>query len=146
MTQPGVRLPVLSTSPGIALVAFAPPQVRDHILETAKIARFTEYTVLDRGELKQIVHDARRLGYAVARRWMSPDATGIAVPILADDGTAFAALSVTVPSATGTPSDLLAALHTTARGISRALLSGSRHSDPRIVLLMRQIRNATQLP
>lgn len=146
VTQPGVRLPVLASSPGIALVAFAPPPMRDHILETARITRFTEHTVVDRAVLKQTVHEARRLGYATTRRWMSLDATGIAVPILADDGIAFAALSVTVPFAIGAPSDLLRALHTTARAIARAFLSRNRQPDPRTALLMRQLRNSTRFP
>ncbi|GAF44341.1 IclR family transcriptional regulator [Rhodococcus wratislaviensis] len=143
VTQPGVRLPALASSPGMVLVAFAPPDVRERILEEAKVTRFTEHTVVDRTELARIVYETRRVGYVVARQWISPDATGIAVPILSDDGTALAALSVTTPFGVGVPSDLLPALHTTARGISRAFLAGSGHTNPRLTLLMQQIRHAT---
>lgn len=145
VTQPGVRLPALASSPGIVLVAFAPQEVRERILGSGTVTRFTEYTVVDRAELVRIVHKTRRLGYAVARRWISTDSTGIAVPILSSDGTALAALSVTTPFGSGVPSDLLPALHTTARGISRAVLAGSRPSDPQVTLLMQQIRRATEI-
>ncbi|WP_370937512.1 IclR family transcriptional regulator [Amycolatopsis sp. cg13] len=143
VTQPGVRLPALSSSPGIVLVAFAPPGVRDEILSSAKIVRFTEHSVVDRAEVARIVHEARRVGHVVARRWISLDSTGIAVPILADDRTALAALSVTVPFAADAAAELLPALHTTARGISRAYRLHS--PDPRIALLLRQIRRAIEL-
>lgn len=146
VTQPGVRLPALASSPGIILLAFAPPDVREHVLGQGKITRFTEHTVVNRGELARIVQDARRTGYAVARRWISRDSTGIAVPILADDGTALAALSVTTSSEAGAHLDVLSALRTTARGISRAFLAGNRRTDPRLAILMRQIRCATEVP
>ncbi|MGW5515220.1 MULTISPECIES: IclR family transcriptional regulator [Nocardia] len=145
VTQPGVRLPILAASPGLVLTAFSTPRARDHILESAKVTRFTEHTVVDRTELARIVQEARRLTYVVARRWITNDAVGVAVPVLSGDGTAMAALSVTIPFDTGVPSDLLPALHTTARGISRAALDPSRRVDPRIHLLMQRIRHATEV-
>lgn len=145
VTQPGVRLPVLASSPGMVLVAFAPAAVRQHILETAKVTRFTERTVIERQELARIAHDTRRVGHAIVRGWIAPDSTGVSVPVLAEDGAALAALSVTVPSHGGNTASLLPALHTTARGISRAYLAVRGNADPRLTLLMRQIRHATEI-
>ncbi|MEE4023653.1 IclR family transcriptional regulator [Gordonia sp. PKS22-38] len=148
VTQPGVRLPALVSSPGIILVAFAPPDVRDDILETARITRFTAHTVVDRTELRRFVEDARRVGHATIPRWIYPDATGIAVPVLGADGDALAALSVTKPFDVGVPSDLLPAMHTTARGIARAVVGGASASptnSPEIALLKQQLRRATEV-
>jgi DNA-binding IclR family transcriptional regulator len=143
VTQPGVRLPALASSPGIVLVAFSPPEVREHILATGKITRFTEHTVVDRADLQRIVNETRRTGYVVARRWIALDSTAVAVPILADDGTAIGALSVTTAFGADAPSTLLPALHATALGISRA----TRTADgPRLALLKQQIRHATEVP
>lgn len=145
ITQPGVRLPALCSSPGIVLVAFASPEVRHHILTAGKVTRFTERTVVDRAALQRIVHRTRRVGYAITRRWMSLDSTGVAVPILAGDGTAIGALSVTKPAGQDAPSDLLPALHTTARGISRAMSNGNQPADPRLTLLRQQLLHATEV-
>ncbi|NKQ57662.1 IclR family transcriptional regulator [Amycolatopsis sp. K13G38] len=146
VTQPGIRLPALASSPGIVLTAFASPEVRDRILETARITRFTADTVVERQDLVRIAHEVRRTGHIIARSWMSPDAVGVAVPVLADDGTALAALSVTTPSNTRTQSSLLPALHTTARGIARAFLAGNAPADPRLTILLHRIRLATDKP
>jgi DNA-binding IclR family transcriptional regulator len=143
VTQPGVRLPVLASSPGVVLTAFAPPEVRDRILATARLTRFTTRTVVERQEVVRVVHDARRVGHVVARGWMSPDATGTAVPVLAENGTALAALSVTTPSDSVAQATLVPALHTTARGIARAFLAGYAHVDPRTTVLLHRIRRVT---
>ena len=147
VTQPGVRLPALASSPGIVLTAFAPLAVREAIIETGKITRFTTHTVVDRAVLRRVVDETRRVGHAIIPRWMYPDSTGIAVPILRADGTAFAALSVTKPYNVGVPTDLLPALHTTARGIARAARAGTaRHTgNPEVALLKQRLRHATEV-
>lgn len=144
VTQPGVRLPTLVSSPGLVLAAFAPPDVRESILKSANVTRFTPHTIVDRGELRKQLDEVRRVGHAIVRRWISVDATGIAVPILGADGTAVAALSVTKPFEVGVPSDLLPAMHTTAHGIARAVRAGNSPSDPLIALLKQQIKHATE--
>lgn len=144
ITQPGTRLPALVSSPGLVLIAFSAPEARDDLLETAKVTRFTPHTVVDRAELRRHVEEARRAGFAVVHRWISPVSTGVAVPVVVEHGRAVAALSVTVPFDAGVPSDLLPALLTTARGISRALREGSA-SSPEVTLLKHQVRRATEV-
>jgi DNA-binding IclR family transcriptional regulator len=143
ITHPGSRLPVLASAAGLVLAAFSTPEDRDAILGTAKITRFTDATVIDRTKLRHIVSEARRAGYAVANGWIYPETSGIAVPILGPDGTAVAALSITTP--VGEVDDLAAlpALRTTARVISRAVRAGGQAPDPRLALLRRQVRRAT---
>lgn len=42
-------------SPGIVLVAFSPPEASTALLASAKITRFTEYTIIDRDVLERVV-------------------------------------------------------------------------------------------
>lgn len=142
VTRPGARLPVLACASGLVLVAFSPPQTREQILETAGLTRFTEATVVDRAELRSMVTETRRDGFAVVRGWIHPGTTGVAVPILDTAGTAVAALSITI-SFGQSEEVVLPAMHTTARVISRAVSAGNEELDPRLNLLKHQIRRAT---
>jgi DNA-binding IclR family transcriptional regulator len=143
VTHPGVRLPALVSSPGIVLIAFAPNAIRTKIFDTGQPIRFTPYTVVDTQMLRRHVDETRRAGHAAIKRWMYPDSTGIAVPVLRDDGTAIAALSVTTPFDAGVQSDLLPALFTTARGIARAVKAEDVPHEPDVALLKQQLRRAT---
>ncbi|MGK5114599.1 IclR family transcriptional regulator [Geodermatophilus sp. CPCC 205506] len=145
VTQPGSRLPVLACSPGLVLTAFAPPDERDAILTTAKTSQFTDATVVDRAKLRQIVTETRRAGYAVVSGWIHPQTAGVAVPVLGREGTAVAALSVTIPVGAIDDLTLIPALRTTARAISRAVrVADGQASDPRLSILRRRIRRATE--
>lgn len=144
ITRPGVRLPVLVSSPGLVLAAFAERDVRERILTCAPVTRFTPATVTDRAALRNHVEEVRKVGYAAPRGWITPASTGIAVPVLGPDGTAFAAVSVTNSSAAGAPYGLVTALQTTARSIARAVARGDV-VDPQLglrKLVRRAIRSS----
>lgn len=143
VARPGIRLPVLACASGLVLVAFADPETRGKILETASVTRFTEATIVDRAELREVVADVRQSGFAVARGWIHPATTGIAVPILGFDGNAVAALSMT-NSIDKSEEMALPALRTTSRAISRAVRMGNLGADPGLSLLKHQIRRATE--
>jgi DNA-binding IclR family transcriptional regulator len=98
---------------------------------------------MDRDELRKIIAEARRAGYAVAAGWIHADVSGIAVPILATDGGAIAALSITIKRGGADELTYLHALRTTARAISRAMNVENLGADPRLNLLKQQIRRAT---
>ncbi|MDV7088343.1 Gfo/Idh/MocA family protein [Rhodococcus opacus] len=76
-------------------------------------------------------------------QWISPESTGIAVPIHSDDGTEPAAAVRHDAVGAGAASDLPTALRTTARRISRAFHAENRHTNLRVILLMHQIRHPT---
>ncbi|MFA3878672.1 IclR family transcriptional regulator [Streptomyces sp. MMCC 100] len=143
ITQPGSRLPVLACAAGLVLTAFSSRQNRESILTTAKLTRFTESTVVDRGRLRELVADVRQTGFAVARAWIHPGTSGTAVPILGRDGTAMAALSVTTPLPTDERLTLVPALRTAARAIARAADTDVRAADPRLNVLKQKVRRAT---
>ncbi|MET9327441.1 IclR family transcriptional regulator [Tsukamurella sp. NPDC003166] len=147
ISRPGMRLPMLGTSPGMILLAHSPADLRERILTSGKITRFTEYTETDRDQLRRIADDARARGCMIAERWMSPGSTGTAVPVLAPGGVAVAALSVTTPSADGAPLHLLPAMRVTARAIGRGLqaeTSPAYDYDPRALLLTKKVLHATE--
>ncbi|MDQ1058240.1 DNA-binding IclR family transcriptional regulator [Arthrobacter globiformis] len=139
----GSRLPALQCAPGIVLAAYSSPPVRDELLAWGRLTAFNNQTVMDRDELRKIIAEARRAGYAVAAGWIHADVSGIAVPILAADGGVIAALSITIKRGGADELTYLHALHTTARAISRAMNVENLVADPRLNLLKQQIRRAT---
>jgi DNA-binding IclR family transcriptional regulator len=143
--QPGDRLPVLACAPGLALTAFSGPQLRDELVTTARVTKFTNDTIVDRGALRKMLSETRHAGFVVLRGWIHPGTASIAVPIIGKSGVAAAALSVIVPrDAAGVP-ETLAALRTTGHGISRTVQSGLQSSDMRLNLLRSRIRRATEV-
>lgn len=143
ITQAGGRLPILACAPGLVLTAFSSPENRERILTTAKLTKFTESTIVDRGQLRGLVAHVRQNGFAVANAWIHPDTSGTAVPILTKDGTAVAALSVTTPLSTDERLTLVPALHTAARAIARAVEADTQTADPGLHKLKQQVRRAT---
>jgi DNA-binding IclR family transcriptional regulator len=55
ITQPGTRLPLLASSPRHRPRGFSPPEASTALLASAKITRFTEYTIIDRDVLERVV-------------------------------------------------------------------------------------------
>ncbi|MDQ0078585.1 IclR family transcriptional regulator [Arthrobacter oryzae] len=139
----GSRLPALQCAPGIVLAAYSLPAVRDELLTWGRLTEFNKQTVMGRDDLRKIIAEARRVGYALAPGWIHTDVSGIAVPILAADGGAIAALSITIKRDSADELTYLHALHTTARAVSRAMNVENLVTDPRLNLLKQQIRRAT---
>lgn len=143
ITHPGVRLPALASSPGMVLVALSPPHVRDRIVRTARLVRFTDHTVVDRRLLARLIDETARRGHAVIAEWLTPGSIGTAVPVL--DGTDRAAAAVSVTTAPGgpPPTGLLRPLHAAASAIGQSLSDVSAVADPRVEHLLRKVQHAT---
>lgn len=110
------RMPVHSTSMGMALLAFSTPQVLDDYL-----SRHSETLYHHHPQLRHELAEIRRRGYATLDGFIDHETTGAAAPILNAQGFAVAVLSVVVPRGTTTLPAVAMALRTAARGISRAL-------------------------
>ncbi|WP_025778220.1 IclR family transcriptional regulator [Brevibacterium sp. VCM10] len=143
LTRPGVRLPTLGSSPGIALLAFAEEETREAVLKSADLVRFTSRTPLDEREIRRLLTSTVSDGHVIARGWMWTNSIGIAVPILGGDGHAMAALSATVPSDSANTEGVAALLKTTATAIARAGRAGEESEDPGLTLLRLQLRRVT---
>ena len=114
------RMPVHSTSMGMALLAFSPAATLEGFL-----ARHGDTMHATHPQLRRELAGIRRNGYATLAGFIDPDTTGAAVPILGVRGEAVAVLAVVVPTASGILPAAVMALRTAARGIARALESGA---------------------
>jgi DNA-binding IclR family transcriptional regulator len=145
ITRLGMRLPLWPRR----RVSYCPPSghlpYETYILTHARTTRFSPHTVVDRAELRMLVAETRRVGHLIARGWMWADSIGVAVPIPGTDGSADAALSVTTSITNDSAHELLPAMHTTARGVARAVRTGNLPSDPDLAVLERQVRRATEI-
>jgi DNA-binding IclR family transcriptional regulator len=115
------RLPLHVSSSGMVLLAAAPGDVLERVL-AGPLRAYTDCSVTDPRRLRRVLADVRRQGYAYNPGHVHPEATGIAAPVRDGTGAVVAAVSVIVPN-TATARSAIPVLRTTARAISRTLLS-----------------------
>jgi DNA-binding IclR family transcriptional regulator len=126
ISRAGGRLPVHSTSAGIALLAHADPDAVDAVL-ARPLSRYTDATIRSEHELRSAIARVRQQGFIELREHLTVGAVSIAAPILVRPGAAVGAISVVTAVGTDT-GPLVPAIMTTARAIGRAL-SGARSSN-----------------
>ena len=90
----GSRLPAHATSKGRVLLAFLPEPELEAYFARRAMARYTERTVVDESELRDILADVRREGFAVVDQQLEEGLSSVAAPILDGSGRASAALSL----------------------------------------------------
>jgi DNA-binding IclR family transcriptional regulator len=111
------RMPAHVSSAGLVLMAHQPPAVQAEYIES-----FSDPTGRLAGEdLRILLRDAAREGYAQLAGVVDPDTWGIAVPVLDRRKRAVAALGVVVPLREMRLAALVPVLQTAARGIGRRL-------------------------
>lgn len=120
LTRVGGRFAMHPTGVGLVLLAHAPEEVQEQAL-AAPLARFTPRTVVQPHELRRLLAEVRRLGYAVSDRQVTMDSVSVAAPVWGPDGTVVAALSIVIRHDTLPPATLIPAVQAAARGISRAV-------------------------
>jgi DNA-binding IclR family transcriptional regulator len=120
ITRTASRLPALSCSSGLVLLAHAAAATQERVL-SAPLPALTPLAVTDPAELRRLLAETRYRGHATVRGWVHEEATGVAVPIWGADGEVAAALSVIIPNEDGRAAAVIPALLATARGIGRAL-------------------------
>ena len=108
------RMPLHITSAGLALMAH-----QDKGLQAAYLDQFTDPEgKVSRDELRALLSETSRQGFAQLKGAVDPDTWGIAVPVL-NRRRAVAALGVVVPLREMSLQALVPALQTAARGIAR---------------------------
>lgn len=90
----GSRLPAHATSKGRVLLAFLPEAELEAYFDRTAIARYTDRTVIDEGELREILAEVRRQGWAVVDQQLEEGLSSVAAPLTDQNGRAVAALSV----------------------------------------------------
>lgn len=90
----GSRLPAHATSKGRVLLAFLPDAELEAYFARSAIARYTERTVVDEKELRTILEEVRRQGWAVVDQQLEEGLSSVAAPLYNLDGRIAAAVSV----------------------------------------------------
>ncbi len=90
----GSRLPAHATSKGRVLLAFLPDAELEAYFARTAIARYTDRTVVDEGELRQILTEVRRQGWAVVDQQLEEGLSSVAAPLFDANGRVAAAMSV----------------------------------------------------
>lgn len=119
VSKVGGRLPLHCTGVGKVLLAWAPDDVRQHVLH--HLTRATRYTVTSPAMLTAQLTRVRREGFATTIEEMSLGACSLAVPVRGPDDDVVAALGVVVPSLDRERARLSSAAMVAAQGIGREL-------------------------
>ncbi|QGF23825.1 IclR family transcriptional regulator [Raineyella fluvialis] len=96
LAHPASRIPPYLCSSGLALLAEAPREVQSRVTD-GPLTVSTDHSIRTGDQLRAILAEARRRGFAVSYGYIQPTAKGIAVPVRDPDGRTVAALSVVVP-------------------------------------------------
>ncbi len=123
------RLPLHATSGGMAVLAFAGPELQDHILNHP-LAALTSGTQTDPDVLREMIKATRKSGISLMDGSFDSEVTSQGAPLFGQHGRVIGALSVAVPKARATPESLRAVavkLHAAARVATRSL--GGHHPD-----------------
>ncbi|MBI2770700.1 MAG: helix-turn-helix domain-containing protein [Burkholderiales bacterium] len=92
----GYRLPVFCSALGRVLASTMPDAELDTFLAQLKPVRFTRQTVVSKPEIRRLILDVRKKGYALADQEAEIGIRSIAVPLVRFDGRAVAALNIGV--------------------------------------------------
>jgi IclR family pca regulon transcriptional regulator len=95
----GSRLPAYCTSMGRVLLAGLPPAQLDQYLSRVKLTRLTNRTVSTAAELKRVLSEIRRDGYAIVDQELEIGLRSIAVPVKDAAARCVAAINVGTQSA-----------------------------------------------
>ncbi len=95
----GSRLPAYCTSMGRVLLADLPPGDLDQYLSRVKLTRLTTRTVSTAAELKRVLAEVRRDGYALVDQELEIGLRSMAVPVRDAAGRCVAAINVGTQSA-----------------------------------------------
>lgn len=116
----GGRYAMHATAVGLVLLAHAPTDLQEEVIN-GPLETFTSWTTSSPRELRQMLADVRRDGYAVSERQINPEYVSVAAPIYGPDDTVVAALSLIVSHTEPHGPNVGHLVQATARGISRAL-------------------------
>lgn len=124
-TRIGGRMPAYCTGVGKALLAFAPPEQVEAVL-AAGLVRRTPHTVIAEGLLLRQFARIRERGFAEEHEESTRGIACVAAPVLAADGAAVAAVSITGWASRLNTARMAPAVRTAAFGIARRLSTKDR--------------------
>jgi DNA-binding IclR family transcriptional regulator len=95
--EPGRHGPLPCTGQGKVLIAFAPPDVREYLVENLPLEQWGPNSITSRARFREEVETVRRQGYAVADEEHEAGIRAIAVPVF-DGDHAVAAVATAAPA------------------------------------------------
>jgi IclR family transcriptional regulator, pca regulon regulatory protein len=123
----GTRFPAYATSMGRVMLAAMSPENLELYLARANLDALTGRTVTDREELRAVIGDVARQGYALVDQELEEGLRAIALPIHGKGGAVSAAINLSAHASrvtmTAMRTNLLPALQETARRIEADLRS-----------------------
>jgi DNA-binding IclR family transcriptional regulator len=127
LTRVGAHWPLHATGVGLVLLAHAPADIQEAVL-AAPLATFTRFTISGPAELRRVLAEVRRTGFALSDRQITDDAFSVAAPVMAagpdgprPGGDCVASLSIVVPVSDPHRMSWAPAVRAAANGISRHL-------------------------
>jgi DNA-binding IclR family transcriptional regulator len=91
---PGGMLPLHAGAPSLALLAFAPPQVRAAVLENAPFDRLASATPLTAGDLREKLAQTAARGWSVEHSTVIEGVASLGVPVRHRDGSVLGVIAV----------------------------------------------------
>ncbi|MGH3444014.1 MAG: IclR family transcriptional regulator [Nocardioidaceae bacterium] len=118
--EPGRHGPMHCTSQGKVLIAFAPPDVRDYLVQNVPLERYGPNSITSRSKFREEILAVRARGYAIADEEHEAGIRAIGVPIFDGEHVA-AALATAAPGYRMSVEQLIAhlpTLHEAARALA----------------------------
>src|SRR6266581_2132540 len=103
----GTRFPAYAASMGRVLLAALSEEELDKYLAEATFEAFTEQTVTDPVELKEIVHEVAEQGYSIVDQELEEGLRALAAPIRDSSGAVTAAINVSAHASRHSPDAML---------------------------------------
>jgi IclR family pca regulon transcriptional regulator len=127
----GTRLPAYATSMGRVLLAALPDEALEERLARIDVRVLTPRTVKSDEELRKVIQQVRRLGYAVTDQELEQGLRSAAVPIHDASGAVVAALNVSVHASRASMHELRARFLPPAQAAAAAIDAELRKSGIR---------------
>lgn len=116
----GGRLPLHTTAVGQVLLAHSNPAFQAEIL-SAPLEVISGVKPLSETDLRAVLAGVKRAGVSVVRRTVPSRTVSVAAPVYGPGAEVVAALSIVMPDGAAPEHELIPAVRTAARAISRAL-------------------------
>lgn len=94
----GTRLPAFATSMGRVLLAGLPEHEVEGFLAHAPFPRYTAHTVTEAGQLREILRQVRKQGWALVNQEFEEGVRSFSAPVLDSEQRTVASLSMSVPA------------------------------------------------
>ena len=121
----GCLIPPHASSLGKCLTAFQPPERGEKLIRAFSLVRFTPNTIVNEAAFQKELELVRARGYATDLEESTLGGCCVSAPILSSDGSAIAAISISMPKMRFTNQDrLLAAVRDAANAIGEELRVG----------------------